>query len=71
MISVYDRMPRHCHRSIPTAASIASDDAPLIGERAATRVRIAAEGGDERAGVKRAVIRSSASLANWIGRREL
>jgi hypothetical protein len=38
-------------------------DAPLIGERAATRGRSAMERGDERAGVKR-VIRSCFSLAN-------
>jgi hypothetical protein len=37
-------------------------DAPRIGERAATRWRITTEGGDERAGVKRAShIRAPAS----------
>jgi len=46
------------------------NDAPLIGERAATRGRIATEGGDEHAGVKRAFIRSNASLSNRIERQE-
>jgi hypothetical protein len=35
----------------PSAAFVAGNDAPLIGERAATRGRIAMEGGDEHAGV--------------------
>jgi hypothetical protein len=35
------------------AAFVAGSDAPLIGERAATRRRIATEGGDAHAGMKR------------------
>jgi hypothetical protein len=34
-----------------SAAHVAGHDGPLIGERAATRVRIAAEAGDAHAGV--------------------
>jgi len=44
-------------------------DAPLVGERAVTRGRNATEGGDERGGVKRAVIRSKSSLAHGSARR--
>jgi hypothetical protein len=36
---------------------VAGHDAPRIGERAATRGRIAMKGGDERAGVMRRAIR--------------
>jgi hypothetical protein len=36
------------------AASPAGNDAPLIGEPAASRVRVAMEGGDEDAGAKSA-----------------
>ena len=50
-------------------AFVAGHDAPLIGERAATRGRSAMEGGDEHAGAKSA-IRSRSSLANRIERRE-
>jgi len=46
------------------------NDAPLIGERAATRRRSATEGGDEHAGAKSALIRSSSRIANGIKRRE-
>jgi hypothetical protein len=34
------------------SAFVAGNDAPLVGERAATRGRSATEGGDERGGVK-------------------
>jgi len=56
MISVYDRMLRHCHSSIPTPAFVAGNAAPLIDERAARRGRIATEGGHESAGVQSAGI---------------
>ena len=58
-----ERFPRH------PAASVAHHDAPLIGERAATRGRSAMEGGGERAVVKRASS-SSIKLANRVTRRE-
>jgi hypothetical protein len=40
------------------------NDAPLIGERAITRGRMVAEGGDECAGAKGHFVRSSARLAS-------
>jgi hypothetical protein len=49
--------PRGClsvSRPHPSAF-VAHHDAPLIGERAATRGRSATGGGDERAGVRRAL----------------
>ena len=50
-------------------AAVATNDAPLIGERAATRERIATEDGDDHAGLKWAC-QFEPSLANRIGRRE-
>jgi hypothetical protein len=77
----------HCPRepkSFPHShapAFVASHDAPLIGERAGTRGRIAMEGGDEHAGEIELPVRASASrtgsnrvrdssLADRIGRRK-
>jgi hypothetical protein len=40
-----------------SAASVGHHDAPLIGERATTRGRSAMERGDERGGMKRALLR--------------
>jgi hypothetical protein len=51
------------------SAFVAGHDAPLIGEPAATHGRSATEGGDERAWVKKAIIRSISSLANRATRR--
>jgi hypothetical protein len=51
----------------PHTRLVAGNDAPLIGDRAATRGRSAAEGGDERVGVRRPLPCSSTSLANRNG----
>jgi hypothetical protein len=58
--AVNGRTRIHCLRTGRTVPH----DAPPIGERAATRGRLAAEGGDEHAGVRRSGIRSSSSSAN-------
>jgi hypothetical protein len=53
--SARSALPREpeASRNSHAPAHAAGNDAPLIGERAATRGRMATEGGDERAGVKR------------------
>jgi hypothetical protein len=53
----------------PVAYESARNSRPFIDERAATRGRIATEGGDEHAGVKRAIIRSISGLVNRTARR--
>jgi hypothetical protein len=51
------------------AAFVAAHDAPLIGERAATRGRSATEGGDAHADAKSALLSWGSSLANAHGER--
>jgi hypothetical protein len=56
--------------SIGTPAFLGGNDAPLIGERAATHGRIAMEGGDAHAAAKRALSVFEPSLPNPIKRRK-
>jgi hypothetical protein len=64
------RDPGRARSSVLSPVSVARHDAPLLGERAATRGRVATEGGDEHGGEK-TVIRSIFRFANRIDRREL
>ena len=59
----------HARRYTPTAVA-AGNDAPLIGERAATRGRSATEGGDERVGVERALSVQTPATRTRSKRRE-
>jgi hypothetical protein len=52
-----------------TAANVVSHNAPLIGERAAARGRIAMEGGGERVGVKRESPAPASRTASNVGTR--
>src|ERR1700733_4631229 len=69
-----DRRPEPVRQSpserkdVPATASIGSNDAPLIGERAATRGRVATEGGDEPPGEPN-TIRPSAFSGLPLGQR--
>src|SRR6202042_560378 len=53
-----------------TPACVARNDAPLIGERAATRGRCATAGGDEHAGLKSALSVRAPASRNRIERPE-